>query len=100
MIIFSKSLPGGPYHRISERGFMDQRLYKQWFDKTFIPHAVTERPLLLIQDGATYHMSGPLIRSAIANDVIMLSLSSKTTHITQPLDVSVFRKIKIKTSNL
>lgn len=104
MIIFSKSLPGGAYHRngpinasyaCSDSGFMDQTLYNQWFQKTFLVHAVQQRPVLLIQDGASSHLSVELIRSAIANDVILLCLPPKTTHITQPLDVAVYRKMKI-----
>jgi hypothetical protein len=92
MIIISKSLPGGPYHRqgpvnasyaCSDSGFMDQSLYHQWFVKTFLEHAVPARPLLLIQDGASSHISVDLIRSAIANDVILLCLPPKTTHFTQ-----------------
>lgn len=99
MIIFSKSLPGGAYHKqgpinasyaCSESGFMEQTLYQQWFEQTFLPYAVPECPLLLIQDGASSHVSAPLIRSAIANDVILLCLPPKTTHITQPLDVAVY----------
>ncbi|KAH3835203.1 hypothetical protein DPMN_108551 [Dreissena polymorpha] len=68
MIIFTNSLPGGPYHRLgpvnasyacSDSGFMDQTLYLQWFEKTFLAHAVSQRPILLIQDGASSHISVP-----------------------------------------
>lgn len=109
MIIFSKSMPGGAYHRngpvnasyaCSDSGFMDQSLYQQWFEKTFLGHVVPQRPLLLIQDGASSHVSVELIRSAIANDVILLCLPPKTTHITQPLDVAVYRKMKIETAKI
>ena len=109
MMIFTRTLPGGAYHRegpvnasyaCSENGFMDQNLYLQWFEKTFLAHAVPKRPLLLIQDGASSHMSAPLIRSAIANDVVIMCLPPKTTHITQPLDVAVYRKMKLETSKV
>lgn len=109
MLIYSKSLPGGSYHKqgpinasyaYSDSGFMDQALYHQWFMKTFLPHAVPRRPLLLIQDGASSHVSVNLIKSAIENDIILLCLPPKTTHITQPLDVAVYRKMKIETAKL
>ncbi|XP_060560017.1 jerky protein homolog-like [Ruditapes philippinarum] len=83
MIIFSKSLPGGAYHSngpinasyaCSDSSLMDQTLYSQWFGKTFLSHAVQQRPLLMIQDGAPSHVSVELIRSAIENDVILLCL--------------------------
>ena len=109
MLIFSKNLPGGAYHRngpinasygSSESGFMDQKMYELWFEKTFLAHAVPERPLLLIQDGASAHLSINLIRSAIENNVILLCLPPKTTHITQPLDVAVYRKMKLETTKV
>ena len=65
MMIFTRTLPGGAYHRegpvnasyaCSENGFMDQNLYLQWFEKFFLAHVVPERPLLLIQDGASSHI--------------------------------------------
>ncbi|KAL4227912.1 hypothetical protein ACF0H5_013351 [Mactra antiquata] len=55
---------------------------------------------LLIQDGASSHVSVDLIRSAIANGVILLCLPPKTTHITQPIDVAVYRKMKIETAKM
>ncbi|WAR11772.1 hypothetical protein MAR_025952 [Mya arenaria] len=93
MIIFTNTLSGGAYHRqgpinatyaCSDSGFMDQIMYFQWFKGTFLQYALPQRPVLLIQDGASSHVSVPLIRSAVANDVILLCLPSKTTHITQP----------------
>lgn len=109
MVIFSGSLPGGPYHKngpinalysASESGFMNKHMYFEWFEKCFLKHCVPERPVLLIQDGASSHVSVPLLKSAIANDVILLSLPPKTTHILQPLDVAVYRKMKIETAKV
>jgi hypothetical protein len=99
MVIFKKTYhkkgPVNATYAVSDTGFMDQELYFQWFQKTFLKYALPERPLLLIHDGASSHMSWPLIQSAIANDVIILCLPPKTTHITQPLDEAVYRKMKI-----
>lgn len=41
-----------------------------------------------------------LVRSAIANEVILLCLPPKTTHITQPLHVAVYRKMKIEAADI
>jgi hypothetical protein len=107
MVVFSKRLPGayyrnGPINTIYasfDSGFMDQTLYSQWFEKTFLIHAVPQRPLpTLIQDGVSSHVRVELIRSAIANYVILLCLPPKTSHITQPFDVAVYRKMKIETA--
>lgn len=109
MIIYSKTLPGGAYHKdgpvnaiysCSESGFMNQELYLQWFKKQFLKHVTKERPVILLQDGASSHMCTELIDEAIKNDIILFCLPPKTTHITQPLDVAVYRKMKIETTKL
>ena len=43
---------------------------------------IQERPLLLIQDGASSHLSVPLIRKTIAIDLVLLCLPPKQ-HISQ-----------------
>ena len=109
MIIFSKGMPGGRFvsngpinatYSCSLSGFMDRELYTEWFEKNFLKYAVAERPLLLIQDGASSHISIQLIDLAIANDIILLCLPPSTTHITQPLDVVVYRKMKAELSKV
>ena len=81
MIVFSKGLPAGKFHRdgpinasysSSKSGFVDRAIYTEWFKKTFLKFAPTERPLLLLQDGASAHMGPDLIEAAIANDVVLL----------------------------
>ena len=110
LIVFSKCLPSlrgfaqqGPInasYSSSESGFVNREIYTQWFQKTFLPHASSFRPLLLIQDGATAHISIELIESAIANNVILLCLPSKLTHILQPCDVSVFKRMRGETKKV
>lgn len=86
MIIYSKSLPGGAYHRdgpinasyaCSDNGFMNQTLYHQWFEKVFLKCSVSQRPVLLIQAGASSHIRTKLIESPIQNNVILICLPPK-----------------------
>ncbi|VDI13101.1 Hypothetical predicted protein [Mytilus galloprovincialis] len=100
-------IPGGAYHKngpinaayaTTDSGFMDKETYFQWFEKVFLQHCVKERPIMLLQDGAISHISPMLIDSALKNDVILLCLPSKTTHILQPLDVAVYKNMKIETT--
>ena len=90
MIIFSGGFPGGPYHKngpinatyaTTDSGFMDKETYFQWFEKVFLTYSVKEQPIMLLQDGAVSHISPMLIESALKNDVILICLPSKTTHI-------------------
>ena len=62
--------------------------------KVFLRYAPTERPLLLLQDGASAHLGINLIDAAIANDVILLCFPPKLTHILQPCDVGIYRTMK------
>ena len=59
-------------HRCSGSGFVDRDMYTECFVKVFLRYAPTERPLLLLQDGASAHLGINLIDAVIANDVILL----------------------------
>ena len=52
------------------------------------------RPVLLIQDGHSSHVSIQLIEMAHENNVCLLCLPTHTSHILQPLDVGVFKSFK------
>ena len=110
LIIFSKGFPAGrSFHNegppnatyaSTDSGFISQNLYVEWFEKNFLRFAPKERPLLLLQDGASAHMSPALIDMAIQNNVILLCFPPKLTHILQPCDVGVYRKLKTEVSKV
>ncbi len=110
LIIFSKGLPAGrkyaedgpanATYSTSDSGFIDRDIYADWFEKNFIRHLPVERPILLLQDGATAHISPRLIDLAIANDIILLCFPPKLTHILQPCDVGIYRKMKSELSKV
>ena len=93
-IVFSKGLPAGrnfqrqgpvnACYSHSDSGFVDRQIYTEWFTKIFLRSAPSERPLLLLQDGASAHLGPDLIDEVIANDVILLCFPPKLTHLLQP----------------
>ncbi|XP_068082293.1 uncharacterized protein [Anabrus simplex] len=80
----------------SERGWMETTLFFHWFRDVFLTNIGTERPVLLLYDGHSTHISTQLIRLAQKNDVTIMKLPPHTTHILHPLDVAVFRGLKQK----
>lgn len=80
----------------SQNGWMTSELFLNWFTRVFVPNIGHERPVLLIFDGHSSHVTPELIKEAQSNDVIMLKLPAHTSHILQPLDVSCFRGLKAR----
>nr|CCA14821.1 PREDICTED: similar to ENSANGP00000028549 putative [Albugo laibachii Nc14] len=58
-----------------------------------VPSCVIQ-PLLLIYDGFASHYSKRIVEKAIEMKIILLLLPPNSTHILQPLDVSVFKPFK------
>ena len=110
MLVFAKGLPSGrrfqhegPVNAAychTDSGLVNQTIYTQWFEKVFLRYAPSERPLLLLQDGASAHLSPHLIDAAIKNDVILLCFPPKLTHILQPCDVGIYRSMKANLSRI
>ena len=85
--------PPGTVFQCSGNGWITQELYLEWF-KFFLASIPPARPVLLIEDGHTSHISIEVIQLARSNDIHLLCLPSHTTHILQPLDMSVFKSLK------
>ena len=68
------------------------RFFQIWF-KFFLKNIPPTRTVLVIEDGHS-HISLEAIKLAQDNDVHLLCLPSHTTHILQPLDISVFKPFK------
>lgn len=108
LIIFPKDYPEGltfmsegpknATYSTSDNGFINQKMYCEWFETNFLKFTTAERPLLLLQDGASTHISPQLIDSAIKNDVILMCFPPRLTHLLQPLDVGIYRTMKVQLS--
>ena len=77
----------------SESGWVNAELFVKWFE-FFLKCIPPVRPVLLIQDGHSTHISIQLIEMARENNVCLLCLPAHTSHILQPLDVGVFKSFK------
>jgi hypothetical protein len=79
---------------MSENGWTDDFLCKEWFVKSFIPQAMARnesgKPILLIYDSHGSHDTLNLIELAQQHNIILFCLPPHTTHKLQPLDVGVF----------
>jgi hypothetical protein len=71
---------------------MTSDVFLGWMHK--FAQCVTERPLLLLCDGHCSHVSLDVISFARSNGITILKFPSHTTHVLQPLDVSVFTPLK------
>ena len=101
MIIYAKSFPGGQYrfegpddavYARSESGWRDSELLVVWL---FHKYAVSQRPILLLTDGHKSHINIDVIDLCRSNDVILFCWPPHITHALQPLDVAVFKSLKM-----
>lgn len=84
----------GSRYGVSPNGWMTTAAYIDWFRNIFIPSLPGERPVLLVLDGHSSHISYEVRELAIENGVHMLKLPPHLTHFLQPLDVGVFKPMK------
>ena len=90
---FKGEVPGSDY-ATSPKGWVDTEVFHGWFKKHFLKHAVSVRPLLLLLDGHSSHYQTELIKLARKEDIVTFCLPPHTTHVSQPLDVSVYSPLK------
>ena len=76
-------------------GWLEADHFAEWFKKTFVPHANTlEGEKILFLDGHHSHISAVLFDLATQNSILLAKqLVSCTSHSSQSLDVSVFRRV-------
>ena len=77
----------------SDTGWINADLFLEWF-KFFIKNIPPTRPVLLIQDRQSSHVSIELVELARENNIYLLCPPSHTSHILQPLDVDCFKSFK------
>ena len=84
---------GGTLFEVSDNGWINKEMFLVWLQH-FVDSIPPVRPVLLILDGHSSHVTIEAIELPRSNDVHMLCLPSHTTHILQPLDVGVFKPFK------
>jgi DDE superfamily endonuclease len=80
---------------LSDNGWTDNELGIRWLKECFEPETrpAPRKSRILIMDGHACHISTEALKFCIASNIIVLCLPSHSTHITQPLDVGIFRPL-------
>ena len=79
----------------SDNGWIDSTVFEQWFEHCFVEQTKDLRkPVLLFVDGHASHLTLKVHDLAIEHQVIVYQLPSHASHIVQPLDLTVFKKLK------
>ena len=66
-------VPGTMYGLNPGSGWIDQELFRDWFEQHFLQYAPATRPLLLL-NGHSTHYQPEVVRLAASNGVIMFAL--------------------------
>lgn len=89
---------GGPYgagYSTTDSGWMEGTTLASWFEKRFLYHVRhIKKPILVLFDGHSSHITVDLITTAKAHDVHLLCMPPHCSHVLQPLDVGVFGPAK------
>ena len=94
---FIPELESGDCISLSENGWTDNKLCMEWIQDCFEPATrsyLRGQYWLLIIDRHASHVSTEFIKVTQAHKIICLCLPPHSTHLLQPLDVSVFGPLK------
>lgn len=91
---------GGPadarYNRTAT-GWFDSATFSDWFESVYMLYVRAlprEQPKVLIGDNLPSHINFKIVESCEKNNIRMCFLPPYSTHLLQPLDVSVFAPLK------
>lgn len=88
--------PVNARYNCSPSGWMEGPQFLDWFQNSFVPEtSKLEGKKLLILDGHNSHLSLDLIDIAVSNNIELLCLPAHTSHLVQPLDVGVYKPVKL-----
>ena len=85
--------PDGWLFRQTPSGFINSEIFLEWFEEIFLKYKPTGKPCLLIMDAHSTPVSSGFIDSAKFNNVEVLTIPSKSSHVLQPLD-QIFSLLK------
>ncbi|CAK1601668.1 unnamed protein product [Parnassius mnemosyne] len=93
---------GGPPNTVYNRsrsGWFDTTIFEDWFLKVIIPYVESfngRGPVVVIGDNLSSHFSLDVIQKCTDYNIKFVCLPANSTGLCQPLDVAVFRPLKIK----
>lgn len=86
----------GITYSATKNGWMEAETFENYFKNNFLKNVPQERPVILIYDGHSSHVGFSLVQIARQENIVILKLPPHTSHILQPMDLSVFRPLKLK----
>jgi len=86
--------PTGTLFAGQKSGWIEKDLFLRWFKELFLNCIPAERPILLLVDGHKAHVTAELIETTTANKVLVFCLPAHSSHLLQPLDLSLFGPLK------
>lgn len=90
----SEGFPGTTY-TATKNGWIESEAFEKFMSKSFIPMIKNkDEPSLLIYDGHSTHIQLSVIKKAKENNITIIKLPPHSSHLLQPLDLSVFKPFK------
>ena len=86
--------PKNALYGVTENGWMETRVFTEYFNHLVKWLKDTPRPTVLIFDGHMSHISLETVQTALDSSIIILCLPAHCSHLLQPLDVGVFKQAK------
>jgi len=88
--------PKGARYNRTPSGWFDMATFTDWFKKIALPYfRKLEGKKVLIGDNLSSHLSVSVIEECEKHEICFVFLPANSSHLTQPLDVSYFRPMKI-----
>ena len=87
---------------LTESGWMTAKTFYEYIANIFFKWLIQlniRLPCILFVDGHTSHLTLPLSQFCKMNKIILVALHPNAAHILQPLDVAVFRPLKVAWKN-
>jgi 4-hydroxybenzoate polyprenyltransferase len=80
----------------TENGWTNNATALEWLEKVFIPQTQPrdQQPRLLVLDGHGSHETTEFIWKCLEYNIFLLFLPAHTSHVLQPLDLSIFSPLK------
>ena len=100
--VYSEWVKNGPKNAIygaTQSGWFDKRTFREWFMHCFLPKRFAidnDSPVVIIGDNLGSHFDIEVIRACSKYDIRFITMPPNSTHLCQPLDLAVFKTLKLE----
>lgn len=97
----NKSLPSHILVSGSEKGFITKKIFRAWIEKLVLLKIFSpSNPAILVLDSHKSRIDSEALATAKMHGLHILTYPAKSTHLLQPLDVSLFKPLKTNWNTL